>query len=96
MKIKTPFLDVNTDDGDFRVFHEDLAHIPDHELSRLRISRDVLQACFVEGVRLMIEKDWSKCRPCAEELRDGTDDVFGTWEVVIVHYAKEKKKRRIR
>jgi hypothetical protein len=88
--IKTPFLDVSTDDGDdvvsYRIYEDDLPRLTKADLKKLRISREVLHECFAEGVRLMKDRDWAKCRPCADEHADGTDEVYGTRMVLIVGY----------
>lgn len=89
--IKTPFLEITTDyaDGEvvaYRIYEDDLPQLTEANLKELRITREVLRDCFVEGVRLMKDRDWAKCRPVADEDVDGTDEVFGSRLVLIVGY----------
>jgi hypothetical protein len=78
--IKTPFLDVSTEDGDLRIYEDDLSRITAAELKQLRMTREVLQECFAEGVRLMKDRDWAKQGPCADETLEGE------WFVLVVGY----------
>ena len=81
--IKTPFLDVSTDAGDsIRIYEEDLPRITKADLKELRMTHEILNRCFAEGVRLMTEPgmDWAKWRPCADET------LKGEWIVVTSGY----------
>jgi hypothetical protein len=56
----------------------------DAELKKLRMSREQIQQCFAEGVRLMQEakaKPGDLVRPCADE------DLNGNWHVRLVRYS---------
>ena len=56
----------------------------DAELKKLRMSREQIQQCFAEGVRLMQEakaKPGDLVRPSADE------DLNGNWHVRLVRYS---------
>jgi len=78
--VVTPFLDLNTEDGDLPIREEDLSRLTNAELRQLRISRTELRRCFAKGIKLMHHRDWARERPIAQESLDGE------WFVLICGY----------
>jgi len=72
------------DGSDLKINEDELPTITDEELEEWGISREKLNACFVEGIEFM-ERNTKPdpVRPIAQRTGDGLDD----WEVFIVGYS---------
>jgi hypothetical protein len=74
-------LELDTENGDIEIREDELPTIPESELIEFGISRETLQDCFVEGVRLMQSiTTGERARPCA------TPNLDGKWDVRLVRY----------
>jgi hypothetical protein len=74
-------LNISTVDGDVEIREDELAFLPNADLQKLGMSREVLYRCFAEGVVLMEGKDPKLVRPVADEKLNGE------WIVQLVHYS---------